>query len=55
MTDPADKLKLASKTLLEAQAELDAERLVIPRREAVRDLATARQLVGEGYAGKHRA
>ena len=45
MTDPADKLTLASKTLLEAQAELDAERLVIPRREAVRDLATARQLV----------
>lgn len=45
MTDPADKLKSASKTLLEAETELDAERLAIPHDEAVRDISTARQLV----------
>lgn len=45
MTDPADKLKSASKTLLEAQAELKADQLVIPPQEAARDLSTARRLV----------
>jgi hypothetical protein len=45
MTDPADKLKLASKTLLEAETELEAEQLVIPHHEAVRDISAARQLV----------
>lgn len=45
MNDLSDKLKSASKKLLEAQAELDAEQLVIPCDEAVRDISVARRLV----------